>query len=133
MAPVEGSALSLEPESSKRKWAFEKWWRPRAELAHGEQQGRVPERVRKRYQKELNKALAQTLQRLVPSLTMDDIRPGRAGVRALLLSRDGDTRDDFRIESTDRSIHVLNAPSPAATASLAIGDYVADRFQERFG
>ena len=74
-----------------------------------------------------------SLQRLVPSLTMDDIRPGRAGVRALVLSQDGDTRDDFRIEATDRSIHVLNAPSPAATASLAIGDYVADRFQERFG
>ena len=63
---------------------------------------------------------------------MDDIRPGRSGVRALLLSQDGDTRDDFRIEATDRSIHILNAPSPAATASLAIGDYVADRFQERF-
>ena len=49
-----------------------------------------------------------------------------------MLSQDGDTRDDFRIETTDRSIHILNAPSPAATASLAIGDYVADRFQERF-
>ncbi|MBM55310.1 MAG: L-2-hydroxyglutarate oxidase [Euryarchaeota archaeon] len=73
-----------------------------------------------------------TLQRLVPSLTMDDIRPGRSGVRALLLNTAGDTRDDFRIETTDRSIHVLNAPSPAATASLAIGDYVADRFAENF-
>ena len=79
------------------------------------------------------KLFLKTLQRLVPSLTMEDIRPGRAGVRALLLSRDGDTRDDFRIETTDRSIHVLNAPSPAATASLAIGEYVADCFQDRFG
>jgi L-2-hydroxyglutarate oxidase len=86
------------------------------------------------YRRAFSKRLfLKTLQRLVPSLTMDDIRPGRAGVRALLLSQDGDTRDDFRIETTDRSIHVLNAPSPAATASLAIGDYVADRFQERFG
>ena len=86
------------------------------------------------YRRAFSKRLfLKTLQRLVPSLTMDDIRPGRAGVRALLLSQDGDTRDDFRIEATDRSIHVLNAPSPAATASLAIGDYVADRFQERFG
>ena len=85
------------------------------------------------YRRAFSKRLfLKTLQRLVPSLTMDDIRPGRAGVRALLLSQDGDTRDDFRIETTDRSIHVLNAPSPAATASLAIGDYVADRFQERF-
>ena len=40
---------------------------------------------------------------------MDDLRPGRSGVRAMLLNNKGDTRDDFRIETTDRSIHVLNA------------------------
>lgn len=74
-----------------------------------------------------------TLQRLVPSLTMEDIEPGRAGVRALLLSRDGDTRDDFRIEYTDHSIHVLNAPSPAATAALAIGDNVREMAEKHFG
>lgn len=78
------------------------------------------------------KLFLKTLQRLVPSLTMDDIEPGRAGVRALLLRTDGDTRDDFRIEYTDHSIHVLNAPSPAATASLAIGGQVADMLTERF-
>ena len=69
---------------------------------------------------------------MVPSLTLDDIRPGRAGVRALLLGQDGDTRDDFRIEYTDHSIHVLNAPSPAATASLAIGSQIADMAQKHF-
>ena len=79
------------------------------------------------------KLFLKTLQGLVPDLTMDDIRPGRAGVRALLLGADGDTRDDFRIEYTDKSIHVLNAPSPAATASLAIGGYVADIAKEKFG
>lgn len=78
------------------------------------------------------KLFLKTLQRLVPSLTMDDIEPGRAGVRALLLRTDGDTRDDFRIEYTNHSIHVLNAPSPAATASLAIGGQVADMLTERF-
>ena len=70
------------------------------------------------------KLFLKTLQRLVPSLTMEDIKPGRSGVRAMLLSEDGDTRDDFRIEYKDSSIHVLNAPSPAATASVAIVDNV---------
>ncbi len=74
-----------------------------------------------------------TLQRMIPSLTMEDIRPARAGVRAMLLRTDGDTRDDFRIEYTNHSIHVLNAPSPAATASLAIGSQIADMAQEHFG
>lgn len=78
------------------------------------------------------KLFLKTLQHLVPSLTLDDLRVGRSGVRAMLLNQQGDTRDDFRIETTDRSIHVLNAPSPAATASLAIGDYVADRYAENF-
>jgi len=86
------------------------------------------------YRRAFSKRLfLKTLQHLVPSLTMDDLRPGRSGVRAMLLNRQGDTGDDFRIETTDRSIHVLNAPSPAATAALAIGDYVADRYAERFG
>lgn len=79
------------------------------------------------------KLFLKTLQRLVPSLTMDDIRPGRSGVRALLLSTKGDTRDDFRIEYGPKSIHVLNAPSPAATASLAIGDQVCDMAEKQFG
>lgn len=79
------------------------------------------------------KLFLKTLQRLIPDLTMEDIVPGRAGVRALLLREDGDTRDDFRIEYTDHSIHVLNAPSPAATASLAIGDNVVEMAVKHFG
>ncbi|MFK8038397.1 MAG: L-2-hydroxyglutarate oxidase [Crocinitomicaceae bacterium] len=79
------------------------------------------------------KLFLKTLQTMVPSLTMDDIKPGRAGVRAMLLGVNGDTRDDFRIEHTDDSIHVLNAPSPAATASLAIGEYIAKMAEEKFG
>lgn len=79
------------------------------------------------------KLFLKTLQRMVPSLTMDDIKPGRAGVRALLLRQDGDTRDDFRIEYHGNSIHVLNAPSPAATASLAIGGYITKEAEKHFG
>lgn len=86
------------------------------------------------YRRAFSKRLfLKTLQRMVPSLTMDDIKPGRAGVRALLLREDGDTRDDFRIEYHGNSIHVLNAPSPAATASLAIGGYIADAVEQQFG
>jgi (S)-2-hydroxyglutarate dehydrogenase len=78
------------------------------------------------------KLFLKTLQVLIPDLTMDDIKPGRAGVRALLLREDGDTRDDFRIEYHGNSIHVLNAPSPAATASLAIGGYITEEIEKHF-
>ena len=85
------------------------------------------------YRRAFSKRLfLKTLQRMIPDLTMDDLRPGRSGVRALLLTQDGDTRDDFRISYTDRNIHVLNAPSPAATAALAIGEHIASLAQERF-
>jgi L-2-hydroxyglutarate oxidase len=79
------------------------------------------------------KLFLKTLQTMIPSLVMEDIKPGRSGVRALLLGADGDTKDDFRIEHTSDSIHVLNAPSPAATASLAIGEYIAEMAEEKFG
>jgi len=86
------------------------------------------------YRRAFSKRLfLKTLQRLLPDLTMEDIEPGRAGVRALLLREDGDTRDDFRIEYTKRSIHVLNAPSPAATACLAIGGDILEMAESHFG
>ncbi len=86
------------------------------------------------YRRAFSKRLfLKTLQRMIPSLTMDDLKPGRSGVRALLLRQDGDTRDDFRIEYHGNSIHVLNAPSPAATASLAIGGYIVAKVEEQFG
>jgi L-2-hydroxyglutarate oxidase len=78
------------------------------------------------------KLFLKTLQRMIPSLTMDDLKPGRSGVRALLLRQDGDTRDDFRIEYHGNAIHVLNAPSPAATASLAIGGYITEEVEKHF-
>jgi L-2-hydroxyglutarate oxidase len=79
------------------------------------------------------KLFLKTLQRMVPSLTMDDIKTGRSGVRALLLAQDGDTRDDFRIEYHGNAIHVLNAPSPAATAALSIGNYIVIEAEKHFG
>ncbi|KPK44028.1 MAG: hydroxyglutarate oxidase [Phycisphaerae bacterium SG8_4] len=78
------------------------------------------------------KLFLRQLQRLVPSLVDSDIRPCRAGVRAQALERNGKLIDDFRIERQANSIHVLNAPSPAATASLAIGDYVNEMATKYF-
>lgn len=78
------------------------------------------------------KMFLRSLQKMIPSLTMEDIVPGRAGVRAQLLSQNGDTRDDFRIELHGKSVHVLNAPSPAATASLSIANHIVNIAEEHF-
>src|SRR5712691_6431682 len=63
----------------------------------------------------------RTLQRLLPEIQMDDLVPGGSGVRAQALGRDGRLVEDFSFVQGDREIHVVNAPSPAATSSLAIG------------
>jgi len=78
------------------------------------------------------KSFLQKLQRLIPSLDIDDIKPGKSGVRAQALGQNGKLIDDFRIEKHRNCIHVLNAPSPAATASLAIGDYINQKATEYF-
>jgi len=72
------------------------------------------------------------LQKLIPSLEPDDITPARAGVRAMALSPGGEMIDDFRIETNGNAIHVLNAPSPAATAALAIGSAVEEMATKQF-
>ena len=72
------------------------------------------------------------LQRMVPSLTEDDLVPGGSGVRAQAVTPDGKLVDDFLIMDSPGAVHVLNAPSPAATASLAIGEYVCDVVRQRF-
>ncbi|MBN1879333.1 L-2-hydroxyglutarate oxidase [bacterium] len=66
-------------------------------------------------------AFVRALQRLVPEIRQDDVVPGGAGVRAQALEHDGFLVDDFRIVRTADMVHVLNAPSPAATACLSIG------------
>ncbi|HZE97579.1 MAG TPA: L-2-hydroxyglutarate oxidase [Planctomycetota bacterium] len=70
-------------------------------------------------------AFLRSLQRMLPAVTMDDLEPGGSGVRAQALDPNGALVDDFRIERRPGQIHVLNAPSPAATASLAIGRHIA--------
>ena len=71
-------------------------------------------------------AFVNALQKLVPEITADDISSSPAGVRAQALAPDGGLVDDFVINDTGTMIHVLNAPSPAATSSLAIGKHIAD-------
>ncbi len=70
-------------------------------------------------------AFVRALQRLLPELEREDLAPGGAGVRAQALARDGSLLDDFAIVEQEGMIHVLNAPSPAATASIAIGRRIA--------
>lgn len=65
------------------------------------------------------------LQTLIPSLEMDDIVASRCGIRAMALSPQGDMLDDFKIEQHGNAMHVINSPSPAATASLAYGNEIA--------
>lgn len=77
-------------------------------------------------------AFVKALRKLMPELTGGDIRPAGAGVRAQAVEASGALVDDFRIVPAPRMIHVLNAPSPAATASLSIGQTIADLAEERF-
>lgn len=78
-------------------------------------------------------ALARAAAKYVPGLTADDVTDGPAGVRAQALARDGRLVDDFVFSRTGRALHVRNAPSPAATSSLAIARAVADEADTAFG
>jgi L-2-hydroxyglutarate oxidase LhgO len=76
---------------------------------------------------------ARTARALVPRVTGADLRPAGAGVRAQAVTADGRLVDDFLIEESPHCLHVLNAPSPAATASLAIGEHLAGRVGAALG
>jgi len=77
-------------------------------------------------------ALVAAAARLVPELTVHDVEPGFAGVRAQALARDGRLLDDFAFSASERALHVRNAPSPAATASLAIARHVCEQAERAF-
>jgi L-2-hydroxyglutarate oxidase len=76
---------------------------------------------------------AEAVRRLVPEVQKKDLRPAPAGVRAQAVFPDGTLADDFVIQTTHRAVHVVNAPSPAATAALAVGAHVAGLALERLG
>ncbi len=84
--------------------------------------------LRRSFSKEL---FCRSLQRLVPEIQMDDLVPGGSGVRAQAMSVDGTLVDDFHFVEGEREIHVVNAPSPGATSSLAIGEEIAGMLAAR--
>lgn len=84
------------------------------------------------YRRAFSKRLFERLRRLIPSLEMGDIVPGRAGVRAMALDRDGNMIDDFKIVHSHNLRMCSQCPFPAATAGLAIGKAVNDMAEKYF-
>jgi L-2-hydroxyglutarate oxidase len=77
-------------------------------------------------------AFVNAIKRLVPEIESSDIEKSGAGVRAQAVDPSGNVVDDFRIVESERMIHVLNAPSPAATASISIGRYISALMKNKF-
>jgi (S)-2-hydroxyglutarate dehydrogenase len=78
-------------------------------------------------------AFVRALQRLVPEVREEDLVPGGSGVRAQAVARDGALVDDFQFVPSEKMLHVLNVPSPAATASLVIGREIVEAAEKYFG
>jgi L-2-hydroxyglutarate oxidase len=76
------------------------------------------------------RGFVEDLRRFVPELRVADVLPGPAGIRAQALARDGSLVDDFVVHRTERAVHVRNAPSPAATSSLALARLIADEVDD---
>ena len=94
---------------------------------------RYPKMCLKELAGSASKALfCRSLQRLVPEIQVGDLVQGGAGVRAQAMSRAGELVQDFHLSRQNRALHVLNAPSPAATASLAIADEILNEISEVF-
>lgn len=85
------------------------------------------------YRSYVKKAFVNDVQRLMPCIQEKDLIRGNSGVRAQLVSREGKLVDDFLIVDRDKMVHLLNAPSPAATASLSIGETLAHHAATHFG
>ncbi|HEX4838543.1 MAG TPA: L-2-hydroxyglutarate oxidase [Solirubrobacteraceae bacterium] len=114
---VRGSDL-LDSLSWPGSWRmFRRWWRTGiSEMHYAARRG----------------AFVRAASRYVPALEPRDVEPSFAGIRAQALGRDGRLVDDFVFSSTERALHVRNAPSPAATASLSIARHVADEAARAF-
>lgn len=79
------------------------------------------------------RAFVKALQKLIPEITSNDVVRARSGVRAMAVGINGQLIDDFQIMESEKMIHILNAPSPAATASISIGETIAEKAIKNFG
>ena len=111
------SKLAFNLRDAAEELAFPGLWR-----FVGQHAGMCAAEVRRAFSQKL---FCRSLRQLVPEIEERDIEPGGSGVRAQAMRPDGRLVEDFEIVVRDRAVHVLNAPSPAATASLAIGEEVA--------
>jgi L-2-hydroxyglutarate oxidase LhgO len=111
------SKLAFNLRDAAEELAFPGLWR-----FVGQHAGMCAAEVRRAFSQAL---FCRSLRQLVPEIEERDIEPGGSGVRAQAMRPDGRLVEDFEIVVRDRAVHVLNAPSPAATASLAIGEEVA--------
>jgi len=85
------------------------------------------------YRRAFSKALfLKELKKMIPTLEMEDINVGRSGVRAMALGYDGEVIDDFKMVRNKNNLHVLNTPSPAATACLAVGEQIMRKAKSHF-
>ena len=82
--------------------------------------------------KEPRALFLKALKKMIPTLKMEDIVEGRSGVRAMALSYDGEVIDDFKMVKNKNNLHVLNTPSPAATACLAVGEQIMGKAKSHF-
>ncbi len=89
--------------------------------------------VEEQYRSVVRTAFVRSLQALVPEIKKEDLHEPGAGVRAQAVDQNGNLLQDFRISETENAIHVLNAPSPAATSSLTISGYIVDLARKSFG
>jgi len=113
------SKLSFDPRDFLDAMTFPGLWRFL---------GRYPKISWQETRRSFSRALfCATLQRLVPEILPEDLIQGGAGVRAQAMNRDGSLVEDFQFVEGSRELHVVNAPSPAATSSLAIGEEIAER------
>jgi L-2-hydroxyglutarate oxidase len=117
--------LSFSPRDTMQLLAYSGFWRMAWKYA-----GTGMKEVYRSFSK---KAFLRALQRLIADLRYEDIHPAGAGVRAQAVDPTGALVDDFRFVQAEGMIHVLNAPSPAATASLSIGRTIAAKAREGFG